>query len=461
MVAIRLCYLIGIAALVQGLQTTHDALVVQDSDSTHHGSDPFTAEVTLDALSDKEFTTLRHPAFPGYGVRVKRTHWCDETVKAYTGYIDIQARHIFFSFFESRSDPDADDVIFWTNGGPGCSSSAGLLSLDQSWTSNVNIFFIDQPIGTGFSYADFGETVSTTEDAAKDIAAFVPVFFEHFTKFKGRAFHMAGESYAGRYLPVYASAVYDQNARLIQQGLTPINLVSVMIGNGWTDMPSILLTWPDFQCSRFPIAPLLDISTCVKMKRILPRCRQWIQSSCIDHFDDIDCYAAAETCDAAFGFPHYQTGRNPYDVSKPCEGGIGTLCYPIMQNITRYLNSSHTRDLLGVDPAVTSFSSSSVEYVPQLLERDIHILIYVGSYDWLAHWIGNERWTLDIEWSGKREFNEQPLRDWVVDGKVAGRTRSAKGLTFTTVEGAGHLVPYDKPLESLALVQRWLAGRTL
>lgn len=35
----------------------------------------------------------------------------------------------------------------------------------------------------------------TTEEAAKDVAAFVAIFFEHFTKFRGRAFHMAGESY--------------------------------------------------------------------------------------------------------------------------------------------------------------------------------------------------------------------------------------------------------------------------
>ena len=46
--------------------------------------------------------------------------------RAYTGYIDIEARHLFFYFFESRRDPDSDDVIFWTNGGPGGSSAMGL-----------------------------------------------------------------------------------------------------------------------------------------------------------------------------------------------------------------------------------------------------------------------------------------------------------------------------------------------
>ena len=63
------------------------------------------------------------------------------------------------------------------------------------WNDKANIFFIDQPIGVGFSYAEHGEAVATTEQAAADIAAFVVMFFEHFPQFKGRAFHMAGESY--------------------------------------------------------------------------------------------------------------------------------------------------------------------------------------------------------------------------------------------------------------------------
>ena len=47
---------------------------------------------------------------------------------------------------------------------------------------------------------------STSEEAAEDIGAFVTIFFEHFSKFKGRPFHMAGESYAVRF-PIHVVEV--------------------------------------------------------------------------------------------------------------------------------------------------------------------------------------------------------------------------------------------------------------
>lgn len=83
---------------------------------------------------------------------------------------------------------------------------------------------------------------------------------------------------------------------------------------------------------------------------------------------------------------------------------------------------------------------SSHLHVAALLERGVQVLIYIGTYDWICNWVGNERWTLALEWSGQKDFVSQDLKVWEVDGKRAGRTRSARGLTFATVEGAGHMV---------------------
>lgn len=171
---------------------------------------------------------------------------------SYTGYIDIGAKHLFFYFFESRSP--SNDLILWTNGGPGCSSSLGLFMElgpcqiltkadinspvvnPYSWNNNASIFFIDQPIGVGFSYADYGEHVGRSEEAASDIAAFMVIFLQSFVEFADKNFHMAGESYGGRYLPVFAAEIVDQNRVLAKNGLKQINLKSVMIGNGLTDI---------------------------------------------------------------------------------------------------------------------------------------------------------------------------------------------------------------------------------
>ncbi|KAK7461330.1 hypothetical protein VKT23_008509 [Stygiomarasmius scandens] len=425
-------------------------------------------------LKTDTFTIMRHPFFPRHSVRIKKSDFCDPTVNVYTGYIDVEARHLFFYFFESRNDPVKDDVIFWTNGGPGCSSAVGLLFglgpcrvtdetgpsfHPESWNTNANIFFIDQPIGVGFSYADYGESVATSGEAAKDIAAFVGIFFENFSQFKGRSFHMAGESYGGRYIPLFASEIYDQNARLVEAGLTPINLTSVMIGNGLTDLYTMYSAYYEMTCTAASRTPILDIKTCVSMKQALPRCEKWTKSSCLDQFDSINCGAATTFCYNAIATPFWQTGLNPNDISIPCRGGMEeTLCYPEFAHMQRFLDQPSVRQKIGVDPDVpTNFSicnpqiiqafnlmqdslkTDTPTYVAGLLERGVRVLIYVGDLDWVCNWIGNDKWTLALEWTGQEEFVRKPLREWAVDGKRAGKTRKEGGLTFATVEGAGHM----------------------
>ena len=85
---------------------------------------------------------------------------------------------------------------------------------------------------------------------------------------------------------------------------------------------------------------------------------------------------------------------------------------------------------------------SSKQYIAALLERNVKVLIYVGKSDWICNHVGNEAWTLALKWSGHDEFSTQSLREWKVDGRSVGTTRSAKGLTFAIIDGAGHLVSF-------------------
>ncbi|KZT09098.1 alpha/beta-hydrolase [Laetiporus sulphureus 93-53] len=368
-------------------------------------------------------------------------------------------------------------MIFWSLSGPCRVTSPDNTDFNPySWNEQANIFFIDQPIGVGFSYAEYGEAVSTTNEAAKDIAAFVAIFFEHFSKFKGRPFHMAGESYGGRYIPVFASEVYDQNSKLVEAGMSPINLTSIMIGNGCTDFPSMTASYYDMQCKPISGHPVQDINSCIRMKQALPRCEKWLKKSCDDQFDKISCEAADLFCEMELSDPYYATGYNPYDISKLCEGPIeDTLCYPVTKTIAAYLDKPKIRSLIDVDPSLTSnfsgcsntvavaFSMTDDAYFPTqyyiaaLLERGIRALVYAGANDWICNWVGNDRMALALEWTGQEAFVSQPLREWKIDGAVAGLTRSSGPFTFLTLDGAGHMVPYDKPKQALEMLKRWLA----
>lgn len=72
-----------------------------------------------------------------------------------------------------------------------------------SWNNNASVIFLDQPINVGYSYGD--DSVSDTIAASKDVYALLVLFFKQFPEYKDLNFHIAGESYAGHYIPVFAS----------------------------------------------------------------------------------------------------------------------------------------------------------------------------------------------------------------------------------------------------------------
>ncbi|KAG9715677.1 hypothetical protein KCU73_g14422, partial [Aureobasidium melanogenum] len=63
---------------------------------------------------------------------------------------------------------------------------------------------------------------------------------------------------------------------------------------------------------------------------------------------------------------------------------------------------------------------------------------------------------------GHKDFKKTPLEDYVLsDGTTAGAVKSSGNFTFMRIDGGGHMVPYDQPVASLEMVNRWVAGEWL
>jgi carboxypeptidase C (cathepsin A) len=154
-----------------------------------------------------------------------------------SGYAKIGKGNSALGFiFYGREKTDISDItnyptIIWLNGGPGSSSQLAnfmvlgptyvqpapmapyqLIKNHYSWVKNYNVLFVDQPVGTGLSYADTSfQNVfcKTLDDVAHDFWNFLK---ELYTNTRG-CFHelkispsqdllIFGEGYAGKYVAI-------------------------------------------------------------------------------------------------------------------------------------------------------------------------------------------------------------------------------------------------------------------
>ncbi|SCV67745.1 BQ2448_5356 [Microbotryum intermedium] len=416
---------------------------------------------------------------------------CDDTVKSYSGYLDLdEDNHFFFWFFESRSaNPANDPLVLWLNGGPGCSSSTGLLFelgpcsiADEgksttwnkySWTEKANVIFLDSPMNVGYSKGT--KTINNSQETAKDIYAFLQLFYQKFQKFIKNDFHLTGESYAGTYIPNIASAIFNNNKNLdvTKSKMIRIPLASMAIGNGLTDTYTQFASVPTFSCGGGIHKPIFDEQTCASFGSKVAMC-QSLTKACYNAPSRFTCVPATLTC-WQVASPIQSSGLNPYDITKKCDrdGADGPLCYKQMQWIETYLNQDEVKKELGADPE-TSFASCNMQMnqaftfngdvahntaalIPEMLEAGIRILIYAGELDFMCNYIGNLEWTLALPWSGQAEYRQAKLHSFTMpNGDAAGLTKSHRGLTYLQVHGAGHMVPYDKPKEALEMISRWM-----
>ncbi|KAM3302958.1 hypothetical protein P3S67_013988 [Capsicum chacoense] len=394
----------------------------------------------------------------------------------YFPLVHTKSARMFYFFFESRSNKN-DPVVIWLTGGPGCSSELALfyengpfkisdnMSLvwnDYGWDKVSNLIYVDQPTGTGFSYTSDESDIRHDETGvSNDLYDFLQAFFKAHPEYVKNDFYITGESYAGHYIPAFASRVHRGNKN--KEG-SHINLKGFAIGNGLTNPEIQYKAYTDYALDM----KLIDQDDYDNINKLYPQCQKDIKL-CANGSEDA-CLTGFSDCTGIFNRILDIAGNiNYYDIRKTCQG---SLCYDFSR-MDAYLNDNQVKKSLGVPNDIDFVSCSSSVYqamemdwmknlevpIPPLLEDGVNLLIYAGEYDLICNWLGNSNWVHAVQWSGKKGFGTAPSVPFTVDGEEKGIQKSYGPLTFLKVHDAGHMVPMDQPKAALEMLQRWTQGK--
>jgi len=79
----------------------------------------------------------------------------------------------------------------------------------------ANVLFLESPAGVGFSYSNKSTDYGSNGDkkTAADNYLFLVNWLQRFPEYKNRDFFIAGESYAGHYVPQLAHTILYHNKR--------------------------------------------------------------------------------------------------------------------------------------------------------------------------------------------------------------------------------------------------------
>ncbi|XP_058747914.1 serine carboxypeptidase-like 42 [Vicia villosa] len=444
-------------------------------------------------------TLLVVEGYPSEDLVVKLPGQPEVEFSQYAGYVDIDVKHgrsLFYYFVEADHEPNKKSLTLWLNGGPGCSSigggaftelgpfyptgdGRGLRKNSMSWNRASNLLFLESPAGVGWSYSNTTSDYNIGDaSTANDALLFLLNWLEKFPTYKSRDLFLTGESYAGHYIPQLANAILDYNARSTGY---KFNLKGVAIGNPLLNLDRDAQAVYDFFWSHGMISDEVGLA---------------ITKDCdFDDYTFASPHNVSESCNKAIGEADKIVGDyiNNYDV-------LLDVCYPAIVEQELRLKKMATKISLGVDvcmsyerrfyfnlpevqkslhanrtnlPYPWSMCSGVLNYsdadpntnmlptLKRIVQNHIPVWVFSGDQDSVVPLLGSR--TLIRELADDLKFNiTVPYGAWFHKGQVGGwATEYGNLLTFATVRGAAHMVPYAQPSRALHLFSSFVNGRRL
>jgi len=313
------------------------------------------------------------------------------------------------------------------------------------------LLLVDQPAGTGFSYASTDRYAHGLAEATDQFIEFLRNFYSVFPEYKTIDTYIAGESFAGQYIPYFSEAVLNSSLGVPLRGSA--------IGNGWIDARRQYPAYLEYAVRHGLVEP--GTTQYDRGKKATDECvalLNGIEGEPI-HVDFCEDVMQAVVNEPGGADEKAGLCLNVYDVRLKDEIPACGMNWPYdLKNVTLYLRRPDVVNALHAQAKSEAWvecvgrihgelrqknAPSSVTVLPRVLEK-IPVLLFAGDQDLICNYVGQESLIQSLTWNGGTGLGEVETQTWTVDDKPAGTWVSSRNLTYVKIFDASHMAGYDQ-----------------
>ncbi|KAH0629229.1 hypothetical protein JD844_011153 [Phrynosoma platyrhinos] len=375
------------------------------------------------------------------------------------GYVPVRSNASMFWWLYYADNPTQNftklPLIMWLQGGPGASGCGygnfeeiGPLDVElkprrTTWLQAASVLFVDNPVGTGYSYVN--DTLAYATDlctVTSDMMVVLREFFKSKTEFQQIPFYIFSESYGGKMAAAIALELHK--SLLDDKGLKEVTTAAKKILDAMNK-------------KEFKLATLLWS----KAEDIIEENTNGVNFYNILTQETTSKVAVASPGSEIFPFlklfqRHVQY-QNKDKLSDLMNGAIRKKLKIIPDHVKWGGQSQNVFMNMAED-----FMKHAIDIVDDLLEANVNVTVYNGQLDlinclsFLLIHLGQEAWLRKLKWPKLKKFSAQKWQALYTSpesSETAAFHKSYDNLDFFWILKAGHMVPADQGDMALKMVR--------